>query len=156
MIKQIIFAIILLITLSVFAYTAFRYYRFFRLTKPFPIHNWGKRIVVMFQVAFVQTRILRKPVTGMMHALVWWGFLIILIGSVDMVIDGLFGTERALSCLGPVYSIITASGDIFALIIHETYLSPGCQPGSYSHTFADGLPAGYEYFLFIGCACGRA
>ncbi len=117
MIKQIIFAIILLITLIVFAYTAFRYYRFFMLTKPFPIHNWGKRIIVMFQVAFMQTRIFRKPVTGMMHALVWWGFLVILIGSVDMIIDGLFGTERALSCLGPVYSIITASGDIFALII---------------------------------------
>ena len=52
-----------------------------------------------------------------MHALVWWGFLVILIGSIEMVIDGLFGTERVLSVLGPVYDAITALGDVFALII---------------------------------------
>ena len=41
----------------------------------------------------------------------------ILIGSIEMVIDGLFGTERVLSFLGGFYSFIMASGDIFALII---------------------------------------
>ena len=34
-----------------------------------------------------------------------------------MVIDGLTGSERALQFLGPVYNIIIASGDIFALIV---------------------------------------
>jgi len=71
----------------------------------------------MLAVAFGQTKILRKPVIGLMHAMVWWGFLVILVGSIEMVIDGLFGTERALHVLGPVYNVITASGDIFALII---------------------------------------
>jgi heterodisulfide reductase subunit C/nitrate reductase gamma subunit len=117
MLKQIFFAISLLATLGVFAYTTWQYYLRFKLTKPFPVKNIGKRIGVMLAVAFGQTRILRKPVIGMMHALVWWGFLVILVGSVEMVIDGLFGTERALGALGVVYKIITASGDIFALII---------------------------------------
>jgi heterodisulfide reductase subunit C len=40
-----------------------------------------------------------------------------MVGSVEMIIDGLFGTERILSALGPVYDVITASGDLFALII---------------------------------------
>jgi heterodisulfide reductase subunit C len=117
MLKQIIFAISLLVTLGIFGYTTRRYIRFFKLTKPFPVKNIGKRFMVMITVAFGQTRILRKPVIGIMHAMVWWGFLVILVGSIEMVIDGLFGTERALSVLGPVYSVITASGDIFALII---------------------------------------
>ncbi len=117
MIKQLLFALSLLITLGIFAWTARRYYFYFRLTKPFPVSNWGKRFNVMMAVAFGQTRILRKPVVGMMHALVWWGFLVILVGSVEMVIDGLFGTERALGALGVVYDVITASGDVFALII---------------------------------------
>jgi heterodisulfide reductase subunit C len=68
-------------------------------------------------VAFGQSRILRKPVIGMMHALVWWGFLVILVGSVEMIIDGLLGTERVLAALGVVYDVITASGDVFALVI---------------------------------------
>jgi heterodisulfide reductase subunit C len=117
MIKQLLFALSLLITLGIFAYTTLRYVRLFRLTKPFPVKDWGKRINVMLVVAFGQSRILRKPVIGLMHALVWWGFLVILVGSIEMVIDGLSGTERALGILGPVYNVITASGDVFALII---------------------------------------
>ena len=34
-----------------------------------------------------------------------------------MVIDGLTGTDRVLKILGPVYNIIMASGDIFALLV---------------------------------------
>jgi Fe-S oxidoreductase/nitrate reductase gamma subunit len=117
MTKQIIFAVTLLITIGVFSYTAYRFYRFFKITKPFPVKDWGRRLRVMFTVAFGQTKILRKPVVGLMHALVWWGFLVILIGSIEMVIDGLTGSERILMVLGPVYDVITASGDIFAFII---------------------------------------
>jgi len=117
MAKQIIFTITVLITLGVFSYTISRIFRYFKLTKPFPLANWGKRINLMFKVAFGQTKIMRKPVIGFMHALVWWGFIVILIGSMEMIIDGLFGTERILSFLGPVYDVIVASGDIFAFVI---------------------------------------
>jgi heterodisulfide reductase subunit C len=117
MLKQILFAVSLLITLGIFAWTTWQYYLRFKLTRSFPVKNFGRRFNIMLAVAFGQSKILRKPVVGLMHALVWWGFLVILIGSIEMVIDGLFGTERALSVLGPVYNVITASGDIFALII---------------------------------------
>ncbi len=117
MLKQIIFVNSLILTLAIFGCTSWRYFNFFKLTKPFPVKNSGKRFRVMMAVAFGQTRILRKPVIGLMHALVWWGFLVILIGSVEMVIDGLARTERALNVLGVVYDIITASADVFALII---------------------------------------
>ncbi len=77
----------------------------------------GKRINVMLSVAFGQTKIFRKPVIGFFHALVFWGFCVILLGSIEMVIDGLAGTEKVLKLLGPVYDIIMASGDIFALLV---------------------------------------
>jgi len=115
--KQLIFAIALLITIAVFSFTAYRVFRLFKLTKAFPIKQHAKRFVVMMKVAFGQSKIFRRPVLGLMHALVWWGFIIILIGSIEMVIDGLTGTDRVLQVLGPVYDVITAGGDIFALII---------------------------------------
>ena len=71
----------------------------------------------MMEVAFGQTKIFRRPVIGFFHALVFWGFCLILFGSVEMVIDGLFGTEKVLSFLGPVYNFIIASGDVFALLV---------------------------------------
>jgi len=116
--KQIIFTTALLLTLGVFAFTADRIIGFFRLTrKTFPIKNYGKRFKVMMDVAFGQTKIFRRPVIGFFHALVFWGFCVILIGSIEMVIDGLAGTQRALHVLGAVYNIMVASGDIFGLLV---------------------------------------
>ncbi len=118
MTRQIIFAIALLITLGVFIFTVRRILKFFSFTKSgFSVKNPGKRFRVMMQVAFGQTKIFRRPVIGFFHALVFWGFCVILIGSAEMVVDGLTGTERALHFLGPVYNFIIASGDIFALLV---------------------------------------
>lgn len=117
MIKQILFALSFLLTIAVFAYTFRKYYAFFRLTKTHPIKQYRERFNVMLKVAFGQSKIFRKPVIGLMHALVFWGFLVILVGSIEMIIDGFFGLHRSLGFLGPIYNIISASGDIFAFII---------------------------------------
>jgi len=118
MIKQIIFILSFLITLFVFSYTVRKYIGFFKLTKPgFPVKQIGKRLVLMLKVAFGQTKILRKPVIGMLHAFVFWGFCVILIGSIEMTIDGLFAKEKTLKFLGVVYDIIMAMGDVFALLV---------------------------------------
>jgi heterodisulfide reductase subunit C len=123
MTKQIIFALALLVTIGVFTWTIRRIIGFFRLTRPaFPVRDFGKRINVMLSVAFGQTKIFRRPVIGLFHALVFWGFCVILLGSIEMVIDGLTGTEKVLSFLGPVYDLIMASGDIFALIVAVSIL----------------------------------
>lgn len=117
MLKQILFGLSLIMTLGIFAYTFKRYYLFFKLTKPFIVKDFGLRFQIMMKVAFGQEKILRKPVIGMIHALVFWGFLVITIGSMEMVIDGLFGTERIFGFLGGFYNFIVASGDIMALFI---------------------------------------
>lgn len=118
MVSQIIFAIALLITLSIFAFTTWRYVRLFMLTQPaFRVRNFGKRFGLMMKVAIGQTKMFRRPILGLIHALVFWGFLVILIGSIEMVIDGLAGLERSLSVLGWFYNFIIASGDVFAIII---------------------------------------
>lgn len=118
MTKQIVFAIALLITFGTFFFTINRIIGFFRLTRPgFPVKNFGKRINVMLEVAFGQTKIFRRPVIGFFHALVFWGFCVIIFGSIEMVIDGLFGTDKVFTFLGPLYNILMGSGDIFAFLV---------------------------------------
>jgi heterodisulfide reductase subunit C/nitrate reductase gamma subunit len=118
MIKQIIFAVTLLITLGTFAFTINRIISFFRFTRPaFQVKEFRKRFGVTLKVAFGQTKIFRRPVVGFFHALVFWGFCIIIFGSLEMVIDGLTGTDRALKIAGSFYSFMIASGDIFALLV---------------------------------------
>ncbi|HKL66846.1 MAG TPA: hypothetical protein VJ877_03055, partial [Bacteroidales bacterium] len=61
--KQIVFLIVLLLTLGVFTYTSIRIARFFRLTKPaFRVRNTGKRISETMKVAFGQSKMFRLPV----------------------------------------------------------------------------------------------
>lgn len=117
MLKQIVFLIVVLITLGVFTYSSLKYFKYFKFTKKKSIGEFGKRFWTTILVALFQDKILRRPVIGFMHALVWWGFILILFGSIEMILDGLLGTERILVFLGPVYDFIMAAGDVSAFII---------------------------------------
>jgi heterodisulfide reductase subunit C/nitrate reductase gamma subunit len=118
MTRQIIFILVLLAALGVFSFTLIRLIKFFRFTKKgFPVSDIGKRILVTLEVAIGQTKIFRRPLTGFLHALVFWGFCVILLGSMEMIIDGLTGSERVFGRFGTFYNLITASGDIFAFLV---------------------------------------
>ncbi len=122
MLKQLIFSLALLATLATFAWTMRKLFNNFKFTKKLPLTHIPERIRITLEVAIGQTKIFRHPVMGFLHALVFWGFLVILIGSIEMVIDGLFGTERVLGALGPLYDVLMATGDVFAAIIFISIL----------------------------------
>ncbi|MGM0566214.1 MAG: 4Fe-4S dicluster domain-containing protein, partial [Bacteroidota bacterium] len=116
--KQILFIISLLITLGVFSFSMNRIIRFLKLTRAgFPIKNIGERLKVTWNVAIAQTKIFRNPIAGFFHAMVFWGFIIITIGSIEMVVDGIAGKERLFAAAGPVYDVIIGLGDAFAAFI---------------------------------------
>jgi heterodisulfide reductase subunit C len=116
--EQLIFIILLVVTLAVFAWSATRIIRLIRLTRPaYPVKDLGKRFRLMIVNAIFQDRIFRNRLAGFMHAMVFWGFCLILVGSIEIVIDGVFGTDRVLAFLGPIYHVLMAAGDIFAYII---------------------------------------
>lgn len=117
-IKQIIFILYLLASLGLFAWTSQRIFAFFKATKPTDrFDNTLARIFWALKEAIGQTKMFKFTFAGTLHALLFWGFIIITLGTAEMVLDGILGTERVLSFLGPVYSGITALGEIFAAII---------------------------------------
>ena len=68
--KQIIFLLTLLLTLGVFGYTTRKFIGFFKQTKGgFPVKQLGRRFGVMMEVAIGQTKIFRRPIMGLLHAL---------------------------------------------------------------------------------------
>ena len=118
MLKQLIFTIITLLTIAIFIYSISKYIRFiWKFKKAYPVKDIWKRIIMTLKVAVFQTKILRFPVIGFIHALVFWGFLVITVGSTEMIIDGVTGSERIFSSWGIIYNIITASGDLLGLIV---------------------------------------
>ena len=38
-----------------------------------------------------QRKLFQKPLAGLMHACIFWGFIVITIGTVDLLVDGILG-----------------------------------------------------------------
>lgn len=115
---QILFTLLTVFCFGFFGYTIIRLIKLFRFTKPDNRwNNLGKRAVTTLLVAFGQTKMMKRPLAGILHGFVWWGFIVITIGSLEMMIDGITGSERIFSSFEGFYSFITASGDIFAALI---------------------------------------
>lgn len=117
MVKQILFILASLVSLSIFSYTVIRYIRFFKLTKKFPVTDYWKRFLLLLKVGFFQTKIFRFPLVGLFHALTFWGFCALLYVVAEMIFDGLLGTDKAFSAMGGFYNFMTATGDIAAFIV---------------------------------------
>ena len=112
MAKQIIFLATLLITLGAFGYTTRRYVQFFKITRGgFPVKQIGRRFGMMMEVAIGQTKIFRRPVLGLLHSLVFWGFLVIIIGSID----------PCFSCTERLETVDVRSGEIKVYSKQEIY-----------------------------------
>ena len=71
----------------------------------------------MAMIALGQSKMVKRPVAGILHIIVYVGFVIINIELLEIIIDGLFGTHRVFAFLGPVYNVLIASFEILALLV---------------------------------------
>ncbi|MFZ4799190.1 MAG: 4Fe-4S dicluster domain-containing protein [Bacteroidia bacterium] len=76
--------------------------------------NKPERIKTMLRVAFGQSKMGTKPVPAVLHFIVYAGFILINIEVLEILIDGIFGTHRVLSFLGPVYDLAIGFFEILA------------------------------------------
>jgi heterodisulfide reductase subunit C len=73
----------------------------------------------MFRVAMGQSKMTRRPIAGVLHIIVYVGFLIINIEVIEIVVDGIFGSHRFLSSILPVglYNFLIGSFEILAILV---------------------------------------
>ncbi|MDR7210598.1 (Fe-S)-binding protein [Flavobacterium piscis] len=80
--------------------------------------NPKARWVNMAMIALGQSKMVKRPVAGILHIVVYVGFIIINIELLEIIIDGLFGTHRVFAeYLGPVYDVLIGSFEILALLV---------------------------------------
>ena len=116
--SSIIFTCILFFALGLFSYNLWKIVRNIRLGKSKNRFDQPlKRTKILLKIAFGQTKLFARPASGILHALVYWGFLVITIGTVEMMIDGIFSLDRSFGVLGSFYDIATASGDVMAVLV---------------------------------------
>ena len=71
----------------------------------------------LLMIALGQSKMVRRPVSGILHVVVYLGFIIINIEVLEIVIDGIFGSHRIFSFLGGLYGFLIGSFEIFAVLV---------------------------------------
>ena len=115
---NILFAVTLIIGIGFFVRNAKKLARNIKLGKEVDVSdNKPKRWKNMAKIALGQTKMVVRPIPGILHILVYVGFIIINLEVLEIIIDGLLGTHRVFAPLGSVYNLLIASFEILAFLV---------------------------------------
>lgn len=79
--------------------------------------NAKARWTNMAMIALGQSKMVKRPIAGILHIIVYVGFVIINIELLEIIIDGLFGTHRVFAFIGVTYDVLIASFEILAGLV---------------------------------------
>ncbi len=114
---NLVFLLVLVVSLGFFVSSLLRLIRQLRIGKPenrFD-HVWA-RIRTTVRVALAQSKILREPVAGVLHVLIFWGFLVLLLAVIESMGEGLF-PGFSLAFLGPLYQPLLLLQELFTALV---------------------------------------
>ena len=79
--------------------------------------NASDRWKNMAMIALGQSKMVKRPIAGILHIIVYVGFIVINLELLEIIIDGIFGTHRIFSFLGGFYNVLIASFEILAVLV---------------------------------------
>jgi heterodisulfide reductase subunit C len=119
-IDNIIFLIALIVGFGLFFKSTKEIYRNIKLGKKIDRSDQSAvRWKTMGKVALGQSKMVKRPIAGFLHILVYVGFVIINVELIEIIIDGIFGTHRILIDVfgASFYAVFTSILEIFALLV---------------------------------------
>ena len=116
--SNILFAIVLLIGIGYFTKNVKKLIRNINLgrdvnRKDNPAARWKN----MAMIALGQSKMVKRPIAGILHIIVYVGFVVINLEVLEIIIDGLFGTHRIFAFLGGFYDFLIATFEILAFLV---------------------------------------
>ena len=76
-----------------------------------------ERLIRMLRLALGQRKMGVRPVAGLLHLLVYVGFIIINTEVLEILIDGIFSTHRAFGFMGGFYNFLIGAFECLALLV---------------------------------------
>ncbi len=117
---NILFAIALILGLGYFGINVKKLIRNIKLGQDVDVSDdKNQRFNNMARIALGQSKMVVRPIAGLMHIIVYVGFVIINLEVLEIIIDGLLGTHRIfLGVLGKsLYGIFIASFEALAVLV---------------------------------------
>ena len=117
--ERVIFVFVLMVAAGFFSLNVQRLVQYLRVGRREGRldHPW-RRAWNVLRIAIAQEKILRDPVAGPMHAGIFWGFLVLTAGTVELILQGVVpGFTYAHFLPHPVFLVYSASQDVFAALV---------------------------------------
>src|SRR5688572_12955262 len=117
--SNVLFLFVLVAALGFFSYNAQRLVRYLRVAHDEDRSDdpWTRlRNVIVIGIG--QSKILRDPLAGALHASVFWGFMVLTIGTAEILVRGVFpafGFDAFLP--EPLYALFLLSQELFAGLV---------------------------------------
>ena len=116
-VQAVIFGLVLAGALTLFGRSALRLIGYLRIGKAENrFDRIGERIGMVLKIAFGQTKLLREPVAGLLHFMIFWGFVILLSAIVESVLEGL-APGASFAFLGPLYPPLVFLQDLIGCLV---------------------------------------
>ncbi len=71
----------------------------------------------MAKIALGQTKMVVRPIPGILHFIVYVGFIIINIEVLEIIIDGIVGSHRIFAGAGKLYNALIGAFEVLALLV---------------------------------------
>ena len=118
MLPNILFAICLLLGIGYFVKNIRKVIGRIKMGQPIDrTDNSKQRWNNVVRIALGQSKMVVRPISGLLHIIVYLGFVIINLEVLEIIIDGLFGTHRVFAFLGPAYDVLIGAFEILALLV---------------------------------------
>jgi len=106
------------LALGFFSYNAQRLVGYLRVGQPTDRTDQGWiRVRNLLRIGIAQSKIMRDPLAGLMHASVFWGFMVLTAGTVELLIQGLWPGFSFAFLPAPLYGAYVASQEAFAVLV---------------------------------------
>ena len=118
MISNIIFIVFLLLAILFFYRNVMIISRSINLGKDVDLKDKKfERWKLMFKVTIFQSKMVSRPISGILHIFVYVGFIIVNIEMIEILIDGIFGSHRIFYFTGQLYTILISIFEFFGLSV---------------------------------------
>ena len=117
--ENVAFLLVLGVAAGFFAYNVQRLVQYMRLGKAeWRLDRPLARAWNVLKVGIAQTKILRDPIAGAMHATIFWGFMVLTAGTIELLISGVFPSFSYARFLPEtLYHAYELSQDAFAVLV---------------------------------------
>ena len=119
LLPNVLFVVLLAVAVGLFAKNVKKINRNIQLGRAIDRNDRSnERWANMARIALGQSKMVKRPIAGILHIVVYIGFILINIELLEIVVDGILGTHRIFApYLGGFYNVLIGSFEILAALV---------------------------------------